>query len=180
MNDAWKALSETIETIIAPANGVIGVGVRDIATGDEIGVRLDEPFPMASVSKTPILVAAYRLVDAGTLDLKERIELTDERRCFGSGILNYFDNGLQPTLRDLMHRQCDRHQQNQAGQKCKQQWRHGRPTSAKSGTQPDVDRPDRDGDHCRPGQCHQEIACDPGRQQHDQDCNRSARHGARA
>jgi hypothetical protein len=41
--------------------------------------------------------------------------------------------------------------------------------------EPDVDRPDRDGDHCRPSQCHQEIACDPGRQQHDQDCNRNAR-----
>lgn len=103
MSGAWNELSEKIETIIAPANGVIGVCVRDIATGTEIGVRLDEPFPMASVSKTPILVTAYRLSEAGQFDLKERIELTDERRCFGSGILNYFDNGLQPTLRDLMH-----------------------------------------------------------------------------
>jgi hypothetical protein len=84
-------------------------------------------------------------------------------------------------LRDLMQRQCDRHQQNQAGQKCKQQWRHDRRTAARDRNRaPDVDRPDRDGDHCRPGQCHQEIACDPGHQQHDQECNRDARHAARA
>jgi beta-lactamase class A len=93
----------SLERIIGSARGLIGVTVRDLETGEESGIRQDDPFPMASVCKVPILVAAYRLVDAGTLDLTERIMLTEERRGFGSGMLNYFDNGLNPTLRDLLH-----------------------------------------------------------------------------
>lgn len=96
-------LQKTIEKLVAPAEGVIGVCVQDVETGEAVGIRIDDPFPMASVCKTPILVTAYRQVDAGTLDLAERLELTDERRGFGSGLLNFFDSGLQPTLRDLLH-----------------------------------------------------------------------------
>lgn len=96
-------LIERIESLIAPADGVIGCCVRDLETGIEIGTRLDEGFPMASVCKIPILVAAFRLSEAGRLDLSERVELTDERRCFGSGLLNFFECGLNPTLRDLLH-----------------------------------------------------------------------------
>ncbi len=80
----------------------MGVCVRDLASGEEIGVRLDEPLPMASVCKVPILVAAYRAHDAGRLNLAERVELTEETKCFGSGLFNAFDRGLRPTIHDLL------------------------------------------------------------------------------
>lgn len=103
MQQDWVSLTETIERLTGAVRGTIGVCVRDLATGDEVGVHLDDGFPMASVCKVPILVTAYRQVDAGVLDLTDRIALTDARRGFGSGLLNFFDSGLNPTLRDLLH-----------------------------------------------------------------------------
>lgn len=95
-------LHERIRGIGAGIDGLFGVCVRDIATGGETGVRLDDPLPMASVCKIPILVAAYREHEAGRLDLKERVTITEETRCFGSGLLNHFDPGIEPTIHDLL------------------------------------------------------------------------------
>jgi beta-lactamase class A len=95
-------LQEKIDSIVRGIDGLVGVCVRDIATGDEIGVRLDEPLPMASVCKIPILVAAYREHEAGRLNLADRVTLTEETECFGSGLFNHFDAGLQPTIHDLL------------------------------------------------------------------------------
>jgi len=61
----------------------------------------DEPFPMASVCKTPILVDVHRKAVAGSVSLDKRIEFTEAARTPGSGLFNFFDAGLQPTLRDL-------------------------------------------------------------------------------
>jgi Beta-lactamase class A len=99
----FARLGADIDAILADAKGVIGVCVRDLATGEEVGTLPDEPFPMASVSKVPILVAAYRRAEEGALDLAERVTLTDACRGFGSGLLNFFDSGLNPTVRDLLH-----------------------------------------------------------------------------
>jgi beta-lactamase class A len=80
----------------------MGVCVHDLNTGREIGCRLDDPLPMASVCKIPILVTAYRKHEAGLLDLAERIEITDDMRTFGSGLFNAFDVGIKPTVHDLL------------------------------------------------------------------------------
>jgi beta-lactamase class A len=97
-----EALQQQIEAIVSDLDGLMGVCVRDYTTGQEIGVRLDEPLPMASTCKIPILVSAYRQVEAGALDLSARIEITDETRTWGSGLFNAFDTGLKPTLHDLL------------------------------------------------------------------------------
>ena len=95
-------LQQTIERIVGRIDGRMGVCVRDIPSGREIGVRLDEPLPMASVCKIPILVTAYRAHEAGTVDLAERIAFTEECRCYGSGLFNAFDPGFNPTVHDLL------------------------------------------------------------------------------
>lgn len=97
-----SSLEDQIATIVQGVTGIMGACVRDIASGNEIGVRLDEPLPMASVCKVPILVTAYRRHEAGNLALTERIEITDETRTFGSGLFNAFDTGLKPTIHDLL------------------------------------------------------------------------------
>lgn len=95
-------LQTEIEDIVGEIDGRVGVCVRDLASGAESGVRLDEPLPMASVCKIPILVAAFRKHEAGQLDLAERVAFTEGHRCFGSGLLNAFDPGLKPTIHDLL------------------------------------------------------------------------------
>lgn len=97
-----ETLLRRIEEIVSTIHGRMGVCVKDLASGEEIGIRLDDPLSMASVCKVPILVAAYRAHDAGRLDLGERIEFTETCHCFGSGLFNAFDPGFRPTLHDLL------------------------------------------------------------------------------
>jgi beta-lactamase class A len=82
--------------------GVIGVAVRDIRTGEEISINGDRPFPMASVYKVPVMVEVFRQIDAKKFSLDDRIELGDEHRTLGSGVLGLLSNGLKPTIQDLI------------------------------------------------------------------------------
>src|SRR5215831_9330876 len=52
-----------------------GVYVKHLTTGEEAGVRADEAFSSASVIKLAIMVRAYQMVDAGELQLNERVEI---------------------------------------------------------------------------------------------------------
>ena len=61
----------------------------------------DELFPTASVFKVPLLVALYADAREGRLDLEERIRYRVAERVAGSGVLQYLDDGLNPSLRDL-------------------------------------------------------------------------------
>jgi beta-lactamase class A len=98
----FNDIQPQIEEIVAGVDGLLGVCVLDLQSGLTAGVRIHEPLPMASTCKVPILVAAYRAVDTGHLDLEARIELNDTRWCFGSGLFNSFRRGLQPTLYDCL------------------------------------------------------------------------------
>jgi beta-lactamase class A len=82
--------------------GVIGVYVKHLGTGEEAAIRADETFNSASVIKLPVLALAMQLVDRGTLSLTSRLPITAENKRGGSGILQRFDVGLQPTLRDVL------------------------------------------------------------------------------
>src|SRR5262245_36454627 len=81
--------------------GVIGVSVRDIRTGEEISINGDRLFPMASVYKVPIMVEVFRQIEAKKFSLGDRIEVGDEQRTLGSGVLTLLSNGLRPTIKAL-------------------------------------------------------------------------------
>lgn len=81
--------------------GIMGVAVRDIATGQMISINGDRPFPMASAYKIPILVEVFRQAEAGKFSLDDRIELTAADRTLGSGVLTLMSPGLNPTIKDL-------------------------------------------------------------------------------
>ena len=70
--------------------------------GREVAIRADVPMNTASVIKIPVMILAFRDADAGRLDLDQRyvIRPGDLRR--GSGLLQTFAPGLQPTLRDII------------------------------------------------------------------------------
>lgn len=81
--------------------GTLGVMVRDLASGEELRWNADASFPTASTLKVPLLYALYRLAQDGEIDLAERVTLRCEDRVPGSGVLQYLDAGLQPTIRDI-------------------------------------------------------------------------------
>jgi beta-lactamase class A len=75
---------------------------RDLTTGREIAIRADEPMNTASVIKLPVMVLAYRDAEAGRLKLAARHTILPEEQRRGSGLLQTFAPGLQPTFRDII------------------------------------------------------------------------------
>ena len=74
-----------IEKTVAPARGEVGVAIKHLETGQEIVVRADEPYPMASTVKLPILVEMYAQERAGKLRFDEMHQLKPSDQHVGSG-----------------------------------------------------------------------------------------------
>jgi beta-lactamase class A len=99
---ALHELQKQIEGAIRAADAHMGVSMLHLERGDEINLHADESFPMASVLKIPVLVEAARQMDAGKFTLDDRWQLTVAEKNLGSGVLTFFDDGLLPTVRDLL------------------------------------------------------------------------------
>ena len=76
--------------------------LKDLTTGAEAAVRADASFNSQSVIKLPIMVRAFQLADEGKLDLDARVTLTRADLRDGTGVFQYADLGLSPTVRDLL------------------------------------------------------------------------------
>ncbi len=96
------SLIERIQAIITEADIEAGVAVWHIESGRRLDVDGDVPFPMASTFKIPILATACKQLADGAISLDTRMPLADEDKSMGSGILPYFESGLEPTVRDLL------------------------------------------------------------------------------
>ncbi|HEV8496280.1 MAG TPA: serine hydrolase [Gemmatimonadaceae bacterium] len=75
---------------------------KQLSTGREVAIRADDPMNTASVIKIPVMILAFRDADAGRLNLDERYTIRPEDLRRGTGLLQGFAVGLQPTLRDLI------------------------------------------------------------------------------
>ena len=75
---------------------------KQLSTGREIAVRADDPMNTASVIKIPVMILAFRDADASRLDLDARYTIRPEDLRRGTGLLQGFAVGLQPTIRDLI------------------------------------------------------------------------------
>ena len=79
-----------------------GFYVKHLATGEEASVNGDGHFESASTIKLTTLVLAYRMAEAGQLNLSERVVLKPEDMRGGSGIYRFKGPGLNPSVRDLL------------------------------------------------------------------------------
>lgn len=88
----------------AAAGGRVAAAARligDSHAGPVWAVHPNEAFPAASTIKTAILVALYREVDAGRLDLDEVRHVSAAIKTPGSGVLAWLRDDLPLTLADL-------------------------------------------------------------------------------
>ena len=95
-------LQAILATELAAFPARTGVFVKHLTTGEEAGVRADQDFSTASVIKLTFMVRAYQMADRKELNLDERITLTRAHLRHGTGVFQYHDAGLQPTLRDAI------------------------------------------------------------------------------
>jgi beta-lactamase class A len=79
-----------------------GVYIKNLATGEQAAVNADDHFETASTFKLVVMVMAFQLAEQGKLDLNARYTIRASDIRGGSGIFQYHDLGLQPTLRDMI------------------------------------------------------------------------------
>lgn len=81
-NPALDSLGARITArIAATPDAVVGVAFRDLASGAELFVNADESFHAASTMKVPVMIEAFRQIDAGRLRIDQGILLVNQ---FGS------------------------------------------------------------------------------------------------
>ena len=66
-------LAVTLKRLETESGGRLGVAMLDTATGEQIGHRADERFPMCSTFKALAVGAVLKRVDAGKEDLARKV-----------------------------------------------------------------------------------------------------------
>ena len=91
----------SVQLAIDQAPSVVGLAAKHLDSGAIIRHNADETFFTASTFKVPVLVELYRQVDDGKIDLNQRVEMTDDMRAPGGGVLKELGAGLALTVHDL-------------------------------------------------------------------------------
>ena len=82
-----------LEEIVESYEGVAGVHVLDLTTGDRFAANDELVFPQASAIKIPILLEFFRRAETDAGILSKRVEMNDEVRTGGSGVLQHLSDG---------------------------------------------------------------------------------------
>ncbi|HET7233442.1 MAG TPA: serine hydrolase [Longimicrobium sp.] len=93
-------LRRTLDDVLRGYPGVAGVSVLNLASGERVSIRGGETYPSASLIKVAVLVSLLDQVKRGSIGLDERMPMLRRDRVGGSGVLQYMDGGLQPTVGD--------------------------------------------------------------------------------
>lgn len=96
-----QKFQQELEDIAWNFDGVAGIHVVDLADGEEFDVEGSLVFPQASAIKIPILLELFRRAESEPEILRRRVDLTDEVRTLGSGVLHHLtDGGSSLSLED--------------------------------------------------------------------------------
>lgn len=96
-------LESQLQPLVDAHRGEVSIAVRELGTGVEYRHRAERPMPTASLIKFPVMIEAYRQADAGKISLDASLELRDEDKVPGSGILTtHFSPGTRISLRDAV------------------------------------------------------------------------------
>lgn len=98
----WQKLQATITGVDTHLDGVMGVAILDLSTGQKYLLHADEVMPTASSIKIAILAELYLQAQQGKLNLNELYTLQQSDIVGGSGITEALTPGTtRLTLRDV-------------------------------------------------------------------------------
>ena len=95
-------LQHSLEQIAHSVSADWGIYVKSLDTGEEVAINADQAMDTMSVIKVPLLVDAYRQIDAGKINPADRISLTTGDKRFGTGVLRTLDDGLNLSVHDAL------------------------------------------------------------------------------
>src|SRR5215475_9384498 len=97
-----RKLSAEIEKIANNLDGVMGVAIKDLTTGEEILINDQLSFPTGSSIKIPILIELYKQASMGKYKLSDQRWVEKKDQIGGSGVIvNFGDHSSQLSLNDL-------------------------------------------------------------------------------
>jgi beta-lactamase class A len=98
----WQKLQEQLRGIDQQLDGVMGLAVKDLTSGEEFFIHADEIMPQASSIKIAVLANLYLQAQQGKLKLTDEYIVRKEDLVPGSDILLGLTPGVtRLTLRDL-------------------------------------------------------------------------------
>jgi len=97
-----RKLGAEIEKIAGSHDGVMGVAIKDLTTGEEILINDQLIFPTGSSIKIPILVELHKQAAEGKYKLTDQRWVDHQDKAPGSGVIfNFGDHTSQLSLSDL-------------------------------------------------------------------------------
>jgi beta-lactamase class A len=96
-------IDHRVQSAIQGFPGAISLYAKNLDTGASYELRADAPVPTASTIKLPIMVELFAEAEEGKLDWNQKLELTDQAKVSGSGVLTELSGGALLPIRDLMH-----------------------------------------------------------------------------
>jgi beta-lactamase class A len=98
----WQKLQEELRQVDRQLDGVMGLAVKDLASGETFLIHGDEIMPQASSIKIAVLAELYRQAQQGKLKLTDEYVVRKEDLVSGSDIMLGLTPGVtRLTLRDL-------------------------------------------------------------------------------
>jgi beta-lactamase class A len=95
-------LRANVDRISRSINAKWGIYIKCIETGEEVAFNADEQMDTMSVIKIPLMVEAFRQIEAGKFQLSDREVLKPDDKLPGTGIIRSLDDGAQLTVKDLL------------------------------------------------------------------------------
>lgn len=95
-------LQSNIERITKSINADWGIYIKCLETGEEIAINADKQMDTMSVIKIPLMVEAFRQIEAGKFSLQDTITLKESDKRPGTGIIRSLDPGAILTVKDLL------------------------------------------------------------------------------
>jgi beta-lactamase class A len=97
-----RKLTAEIEKIANAHDGVMGVAIKDLTTGEEILINDQLLFPTGSSIKIPVLIELHKQASQGKYKLTDQRWLERADKVGGSGVIvNFGDHTSQLSLNDL-------------------------------------------------------------------------------
>jgi beta-lactamase class A len=95
-------LDDAIKAKVAGFHGHVSVYAKNLNTGAVFSLAGEEPVRTASTIKLPIMIECFSLLAEGKLDFDEMINLPQDEKVPGSGILQDLSTGDRLPVRDLI------------------------------------------------------------------------------
>ncbi|MGC4073867.1 MAG: serine hydrolase [Nibricoccus sp.] len=97
---ASARFNQELLALTSATQGVVGVALRDLSTGEEFSVNGERLFSQAGLSKIHVLAAFLRASDAGKVDLNEPHTLSPQDKLPGGILQRLGDRTVTMSLRD--------------------------------------------------------------------------------